>query len=128
MESRKALLDVTQTSNMRYFIANHVFYCEMANPIDMSAEKMTQDGKAILGLDIPFPFIFNEKTDEYFCALSDGDGKAAFLTNKEDLKDEAADTNCLIRLYHFMPQVNSRQIAQFHNGRFAHPVMPLVDL
>ena len=113
---------------MRYFIANQVFYCEKANPIDMSAEKMTPDGKAILGLDIPFPFIFNDQTDVKFCALSDGDGKAAFLTYKEELLDDAVDTNSLIRLYNFMPQVNSRQIAQFHHGRFAHPVVPLVDL
>jgi hypothetical protein len=56
-----------------------------------------------MGLDIPFPFIYNEETDVYFCALSDGDGKAAFLTYKQELKDEALDTNSLIRLYHFMP-------------------------
>ena len=64
-----------------------------------------------MGLDIPFPFIINDQTDVYFCTLSDGDGKAAFLTYKEELKDDTLDANSLIRLYNFLPQVNSRQIA-----------------
>ena len=50
------------------------------------------------------------------------------MTLKEELDLGNLENNSIIKNYNFVPQINSRQITQFHHGRFPHPIVPLTNL